>query len=221
MPTTVLAIITKAMQHIGAIATGETPSAAESADGLIAFNDVLETLNLQNLAVYGAAAEAFTTIAGQARYTIGATGDWVTSRPVSIGEAFCTVQGIDFPIDSWTYPEYMAVAYKADRSSIIERLVYVNDYPLGVIYLFPTPDAAVTVSIDTMRQLTAATLVSDTVSVPPGYARMLAYAVAVELAPQYGAAPPVAYAAATLALVKRANRVPALASFDATLVGGY
>lgn len=220
-PTTVYDIVTKAMIHIGALASGEVPNADEASDGLDAFNDVLETWSLQSLAVYGGDVETFATVAGQSSYTIGATGNWVTARPVhEIAQAYCTVNGVDFPIGIWTQDEYNAVPVKQTASNIIERLAYINDFPLGIVKLFPTPTAVVSVKLDIARVLTNAAALSDVLTLPPGYARALAYAVAVELTPMYGGGVDVsAQAKSTLAHIKRANRVPPIASFDSTLCG--
>lgn len=220
-PTTVYDIVVKAMLHIGALASGEVPNADEASDGLDAFNDVLETWSLQNLAVYGGDVETFATVPGQASYTIGATGNWVTARPVQdIDGAYCTVQGVDFPIGIWTQAEYNSVAVKATQSNIIDRLAYINEFPNGIVKLFPTPQRAISVSLTIARVMTNAAALSDIIRLPPGYARALAYAVAVELTTQYGGGIDVSgQAKSTLAYIKRANRVPPIASFDSTILG--
>ena len=220
-PTTVIAVITKAMLHIGAIASGETPNANEAADGLDAFNDVLETWSLQSLAVYSSDVDTFAMVGGQASYTLGPTGNWVTARPVqSVNGAYATLTGVDYPIDIWTLAEYNAVPVKASQSSIIERLAYINDYPLGIVKLYPTPYAAGTIKLDIARVLTAAATIDDAITLPPGYMRALAYAVAVDLTPQYGGGIDVSpQAIKTLAYIKRANRVSPRASFDMALTG--
>lgn len=220
-PTTVYDIVVKAMLHLGAIASGEVPNADEASDGLDAFNDVLETWSLQNLAIYGGDVEAFNTVAGQASYTIGPTGNWVTTRPQhDIAQAYCTVNSTDFPIGIWTQEEYNAVAVKQSGSQVIERLAYINDFPNGIIKLYPTPSAVVSVKLIWAAVLTSAPTLATVINLPPGYARALAYAVAVELSAQYGAGIDVsAQARSTLAYIKKANRTPPIVSFDSTLCG--
>lgn len=220
-PSTVIAVITKAMVHIGAVASGETMTGQEAQDGLDAFNDVLETWSLQNLAVYGGDVETFATVGGQASYTIGAAGNWVTARPVhDIAGAYYTLSGVDFPITIWSQAQYNEVAVKATQSSIIDRLAYINEFPNGIVKLYPTPSVAGSIKLDIARVLTAATTIDDAITLPPGYMRALAYAVAVELTPQYGGGIDVSpQASKTLALIKRANRVSPVAAFDAALSG--
>ena len=220
-PSTVLAVVTKAMLHLGAIASGEQLNANEAADGLDAFNDVLETWSLDKLAIYGSEPVAFNTVSGQRVYTVGAGGNWVTSRPVNeVIDATCTVNGIEFDIGIWTQGEYDRVALKSQPGGIVQRLLYINDFPLGKIVLWPVPNAAFPVTINTTSVLTNATSTGQVISYPPGYARALQYAVALELMAQYGGAVDVSVGArATYAAVKRSNRTPAIARFDPTLGG--
>lgn len=220
-PTTVLNVISTAMRHLGALASGEVPNADEAADGLAAFNDVLETWSLQSLAVYGSDVDTFTTVGGQAIYTMGPTGNWVTQRPVqNISSAYCTINGVDFPIGIWTAVEYDAIPVKAVGSNIIERLAYINDFPNGIVKLYPTPTSAISVSVNSARVLTNATDVGQVLSLPPGYIRALNYAVAVELSSQYGGVVDVsAHARSALAHIKTANRVRPVMSFDPAITG--
>lgn len=219
-PTSAYDIIRIAMQHIGVLAEGETMSADQSTDGLRALNDVLETWSLQSLAVWGSLVETFATVAGQAAYTIGPTGNWNTERPVSVESLYTTVDGLDFTALPWTLGEYQGVGLKTQRQPIVERFVFVNDAPLAQVILYPTPSRAVPVVIDAPRILTQVAAIATMLTFPPGYARALQYAVAVELRPRYGSPIDVdAQARSTLALIKRANRVPRVSSFDSTLLG--
>ena len=219
---TVLDVITKAMIHIGALASGETPNANEAQDGLDAFNDVIDTWALENLMVYGSETALVYTIAGQARYTVGIGANWSVSRPVdNLDYAYCTVQGVDYPMEVWTQAEYDAVPLKTQQQTIIQRIAYINEYPLGVAYLWPTPLSAVPVKLSYRQLLTYADSVGQVVAMPPGYVRALQYAVAVELTPQYGGAIDVStQARSTMAKIKRANSVRPIARYDPTLSGG-
>lgn len=221
MPSPIIAIdlIKTAMRLIGAIATGETPSAEESFDGLRALNDVLERWSLESLAVYGSLPEAFATVAGQATYSMGPGGNWNTDRPPTIDNLYTTVDGFDYPAAEWSLEQYNAVGLKSQRQPIVERWVFINDAPLAQVILWPTPSRATPITIDAPRILTQVAAVATTLILPPGYASALQYAVAEELAPQYGSPIDVsARARATKALIKRSNRTSRTMSFDPTLV---
>lgn len=219
-PITAQALVEGGMRALTVLAVGETMSAAELTDGLRALNDVVETWNIEGLSIYGSLPETFSTVAGQGTYTIGVGGNWNTTRPVQISGAYCTVSGVDFPVGLWTLAEWMDEPVKSQQQQIIERLVYVNDFPLGQVILWPTPSSVITVTLDSPQAIIQAVDGTTVFTLAPGYARALQYAVAVELAPQYGAADVSAYAKATKAAIKRANRFTPVAQFDPALLGG-
>jgi hypothetical protein len=219
-PTTVLNIVTTAMRKINALAVGETPTAAELQDGIQALNDVLETWNIENLSIYGSLPTTYTTIAGKNTYTMGPGGDWDGIRPVAIQAAYCSVNGVDFPVSEWTLQEWMGQPIKATQQQITERFVFVNDAPLARVILWPTPLYATTFTANYNQKLGAVSSGSDVMTLAPGYVRALQYSVAVELQAEYGGPDVSAYAKATKAVIKRANRSLPVSGYDSLLVGG-
>lgn len=215
-----LDLIKGAMLQLGVLAVGETPSAEEANDGLTALNDVLETWSLESLSVYGSDVETFAVSAEVAKYTIGTAGTWNMSRPTSIDNAYVTINSTDFTMSEWTLAEYDAIAVK-QAGGIPSRWVYLNDFPSGLVILYPTPSQAMAISIDAPRILTSVATLATTINLPPGYNRALRYALALEMAPQYpGCTDVSSYARSTMAVIKRANRTPMISGFDSTLTGG-
>lgn len=216
-------LVRRAMRLLGVIATGETPTADEMNDGLGSINDLLQNLSLQNLAVFGSSVETFATIAGQAIYTIGPGGVWNTNRPVRIaGDGICTFNGVDFPVSPMGQGEYDAIGLKTQQQPIVEKYLYVNDYPLGIITLWPVPSGIVNIGLNTDRILTQVDSISTPMIFPPGYLLMFRYALAILLAPDYGVqiTPEISGPASkALADIKRANKVPRRSTFDGALVG--
>jgi hypothetical protein len=217
---TALDIITKAMRHLNALAVGEVPTASELEDGIYALNDVIETWNIENLSIYGSLPTTYSTVAGQNTYTMGPGGDWNGIRPMGIAAAYCSVNGVDFPISEWTLQEWMGQPIKTVQQQITERFVFVNDAPLAKVILWPTPLYATTITLNYNQKIAAITSGSDVLNLAPGYTRALQYAVAVEMQSEYGGADVSAYARATKAAIKRANRVTPISGFDSLLVGG-
>lgn len=221
-PTTAGALVTSSLRLIGAIATGETPTAAELNDGLSALNDLLENWSTQNLAMYGSAVETFPTVAGQALYTIGPAGNWNTVRPVRIdGDGYCTFNGVDFPVSQIGQGEYDMIGLKTQQQPIVERLLYVNTNPLGQITLWPVPSGIVNITINTDRVLTAVTDQSTAMIFPPGYMLPMRYHLGIMMAPDYGRTitPEItAVATSAFAALKRANKVRRIVTFDGALV---
>jgi len=222
-PTTAGALITSSAKLIGAISVsgGEVLTADEFNDGLQALNDLLEILSTSNLAVYATSVSIYNTVPGQATYTIGPAGNWVGVRPVNIEDAFCTFNGVDFVIDIVGQMTYDGIGLKTQQQPIIEKLLYVNDNPLGLITLWPVPSQVVQIGLNYDRVLTNVTDVTTVMSYPPGYMLMMRYMLAVLMAPGYGVSVPPEIASVAnkaLADIKRANREPRRATFDGALV---
>src|SRR5438093_9955105 len=110
----VLDLITAALVTVKALAVGETPGPDMTTDALDKFNDVLEALSIQNLAVYATADTVVPLEANQSAYILGPAG--VGQRPLSmdsIDSARVTFgNGVDFPIEIVPKAEYDALAVK-------------------------------------------------------------------------------------------------------------
>lgn len=221
-PTTSGVLVRSSMRLLGVIATGETPTADEMNDGVSSLNDLLENLSTQNLAVYASSTEVFATIAAQALYTIGPGGNWNTARPVRIqGNATCTFNGVDFPVTQIGQGEYDAIGLKTQQQPIVEKLLYVNDNPLGKITLWPVPSGIVNITLDTDRVLTQVADAFTAMVFPPGYMLLMRYMLAILMAPDYGVtiSQEIAQIASkALADIKRANKVRRQSTFDGALV---
>lgn len=219
-PITALELIKSSLRLIGVIAYAETPTAEEANDALLTLNDLLETWSTERLSVYGAANESFVTVAGLATYTIGPGGNWNTTRPVRISGAYCTFGGVDFGIREWGQEQYNGVRLKTQQQDIVERYLFINDLPLGRVTLWPVPSSIMPIVLSTDRVLTAAAALATSLSFPPGYALALKHALAIMLAPEYGAtigAEIAQVAKESKANIKRANREPRRMTFDSML----
>lgn len=215
-------LIRASLRLIGAIATGETPTADEANDGLVALNDMLDSWTTESLAIYGSDDNTFTTVPGQLLYTIGPGGNFVTDRPVRISDAFCTYGGVDYDIVIIGQGEYDRITLKTQQQQIIERLLYINDNPLGIIKLWPVPASAVPLVLNIDRVLTSIPNLATTISMPPGYSIAMRYTLGLLMAPDYGIEIDAAMngmANAMKANLKRANRQKRVSQFDAALGG--
>lgn len=222
-PSTALELIKAAMRQLGVIATGETPSAAEAADGLSALNDVLETWATEQMTVWQDTVLPFTASVGVGTYTIGPTGVFVTPRPVRILSLYSSINGVDYPAQEWPYEQWQAVAVKETSSTWPERYAYVNDLPNGLLTLWPVPATALQLQIGVQTTLTAVANLATVLSYPPGYYRALQWSLAAELSSQYGVqlnAQQMATVTGTKAAIKKANRVASVSGFDRSLLRG-
>lgn len=184
--TTALDIIKSAMRKAGVLTKAESPSADEAADGLEMLNDLLASLSNDSMVIYARELESFTLSGGTATYTMGSGGVFNTTRPVKIISSYVRVGTIDYPIDTISDEQYASVAYKG-ITGIPQFLNYTNGFPLGTVKLYPSPSGSYQLFILSEKQLSEFTI-NQTVSLPPGWKRMLIYNLAMELLPEYGQA---------------------------------
>ena len=213
-------LIRSSMRLIGAIATGETPTADETADGLLVLNDMLENWSTEPLSVWGSRNQTFQLVASQRTYTIGPAGNWNTTRPQSIDDSYCTFSGVDFPVKVISQEMYNGINLKSMAQPIVERLLYVNEFPLGVVTVWPVPTQAAPITLTMNRILTFPITATDVLTGPPGFLKAIRYCLAVEFAPEFGveASPTVLIVAADSKGDYKRSNLPLLeSSYDAAL----
>ncbi len=222
---TVRDLIKGSLRLIGAIASGETPTADEEQDALLALNDMVENWNLEGLMVYTINREEFALVPGQQSYTMGVGGNFNTNRPLRIDQAYMKIlntgPSTELPIDLVTDDEWAAITVKSTTSSIPRKLWNRNDFPLTHLDLWPVPSAANVLVLYTWDQIGAFSSANAAISLPPGYAKALRYNLAVELAPEYGKEPGVVVASIARDSkedIKRINAVPQYMDVDPALM---
>lgn len=223
----VLDLITEALVSVKALAVGETPAADMTTDALDKFNEVIEALSIQNLAVFSTLETKFPLVGAKAVYTIGPTGDVVAQRPNAIDGAFASYGLVDFPLEVKTDTDYARLANKS-TPGIPQWLVWVGDYPNATLKLWPVPDAQpATLTLYQKKAFAAATGLTDTVDLPPGYRRMIRLLLAWELLTDY---PGMTVNEVqklekdkneAVGLVKRANDEPVLLRSEAAAMGSH
>lgn len=221
--TTALDIIKRAMRLNGTYASGETVSADESADGLTALNSMVESMANEGLLIYTQTLNAITLSSGTAAYTVGPSGGTVTARPVKVLESsYIVYGGISYPLEILTINDYNDIPQKTGNGSVPSYLYVLPSMPDITVTAYPTPGATMTLNLWSNKVLQSFTSLTDVVSLPPGYDRMLAYNLAVELAPEYkiNANPSVlSIAVHSRRVLKRTNTKPPLLRLPATLAG--
>lgn len=219
---TVRDLIRGSLRLVGAIATGETPSADELSDAFSVLNDMVESWSTERLLVFEKVRREFSLVAGTASYTIGTGGTFNAPRPIRIENAAIEDQSasptVEYPIEVLNREKWDRIPTKDLQSTIPAKLFIDDAYPLATITLYPVPTVANKLVIYPWEVITAFSSVSATVSLPPGYARALRYNLAVELAPEYGKAldpKTLDIAAESKANIKRANIKPNFLECDA------
>ncbi len=183
MSETANTLINSAMRVIGVLSVGETPTADESNDGLLALQMMLRHWSAKNIRLYYTKNESLTLTAATS-YTIGTLGDLNTVRPVSIRGAWVRdSNGVDHIIDIIDEKKYRELSLKS-FAGVVDYLWYSPEYPLGKIYIYPAGTG--TLYIDSLKPLTDPSLITSSVAFPPEYDEAIKYGLAVRLAGEYG-----------------------------------
>ena len=175
------------MRICGAIGQNETPTSSEADDGLVALNDMLDSWSTDRTYIYSILQESFPLTSGVVTYTIGTGGTFNTNRPVSIDNVFIRLNGADFPVKAIDSQDYNSIVVKTTNGGIPEYFFYNPAFPLATISLWGAPSAGCVIYLNTWQQLTQFADLATNYSFPQGYARALAYGLAMEIAPEYGA----------------------------------
>lgn len=220
---TVRELARKSMLLIGAISTGENLNADEASDALVSLNEILETWSTEGLTLQTTVREAFSFIADQAAYTMGAGGGWNTTRPLFIDE----VRINDASSSTETFCEIINVQQWADipaktTASTIPLRVYIEQSTnYQTLNFYPKPSGTNQAVIYSRKPLTAFASISETISMQLGAQRALRYALALELSAEYGKTPSELIYSTALELkanLMRVNTKPLLLKSD--LVSG-
>lgn len=211
--------VTKAAQALGVVGIGETPDAGVGQMGLDLLNGLIDSLLTQRLALPASQRDTYSFVANQSTYTIGPSGaDWTATRPVSID--YVSVLNstastpFEIPLDALDDQSYAAVTIKTLTANFPFQYYWNATTPNGTLFFWPTPTDSTNYQavLYTPTQLATFTSLSTSVTMAPGYYRMLYYNLAVELQPFTGApgVPPAVQAAATKSLldIKRVNLEP-------------
>ena len=182
--------ITRALRLLGVLAEGESPSASESADSLVALNQMLDSWSTERLAVFSTTTQTFTWPASQATQTLGPTGDIVGERPVLLDPStYFVVNGISYGIQIVNEAEYNGIADKAVTSTLPQLLFVDPVMPDASITLWPVPTQALTFNFVSVAPLDQPAALTTDLAFPPGYMRAFAYNLACEIAPEFGIEP--------------------------------
>jgi len=202
-------LIESALMKIGVLGVGESATGDQVSHALRALNAMLKRWQQDNLAALATTRETFSLTAGTAEYTIGSSGDFDTTRPVSIEGAYLTDSTISYPLDLISLRDYREIEDK-DTESIPTAMVYIPENPLGILIFWPVPDTGYTLNLHSIKpfaDITVADIGTD-MSLPEGWDEALIYNLATRLGEDYGVPPAAsifARAADDLDAIKRNN----------------
>ena len=210
-------IARRALVRAGAVASGETPTAAELQDAVTTLGDMLDSWSLERLTVVGTK-ELTAPVSAQIR--IGPSGDLIADRPNAITSAFVRSAHGDTELHQAS-PEFLDAVRLKDASGCGFWFSYEGAMPDGVLRLWPVPDAG-TVVLRVTTPVVKLEDVNDELDLPPGWFHALVQNLAVQLCEEYGFAVAEALASTaqtSKAHIKRANLQPQMITADPALTG--
>lgn len=180
-------IINRALRYSGIIDVSEDAEIDYSTPALEDLNQMIDEWSNDGLAQTSLTTVSHALVSGTREYTIGSGGDINTSWPVKIQNVYVRDgSSADYPIEQIPASEYALLALKDTPNSYPSLLYYERSHPLGTLKLWPVPNSGLTLYMDVWDKLDSISLVTDSLTLPPGYDSAYAYNLAVRLAPQYG-----------------------------------
>lgn len=220
-------LIVSAMRKIGVIASGEPAKPEELADALVILNDLIDSWANQRLMIFTVNRQVFAITAAKQAWTIGPGGDFNVPRPPRIDRAGLILlsnpaQPLELPLDLISDRAWAGVPVKNIPSTVPYEVWDDGGFPLRTLTYYPAPSASAQTALYTWTALSQFPDLNVTdITFPPGYARMIRYNLAVELAPEFNAEIPAAVAsiaASSKAEIKSFNVTPIEISCDEALV---
>jgi len=228
--TTALDLITDSLQLLGVYAPGETVTDADAQRGLNTLNQMMDQWSNLSLVTYEVLEQSATLVPGTQSYTIGTGGVFNMTRPIRLldgpGRAYVLdTNGNSYDlnvVDRAYWNQIGNTSPTVVTSNFPNTLFYDPQFPLGVMWFYPTPSISYTAYWDSMLQLARFTSLTSLLSLPPGYERAIVTNLAVKIKPYFLSAPldPEVAIEATIALgdIKRSNLRPMRAQFDGEIV---
>jgi hypothetical protein len=191
---TVRTWLESSMKKLGLIAPREVANVDDLADCLLVAQSMLRLWASRSLVVFASSKDSKVLTPGTASYTWGVGGNITTPRPAKLLNAFIRDSlNQDHPISFISEMSYQGISNKimGGRPNV---LFYHPTYPLGVVYLYPVPDAVETLYIDSMQPFTETssfTALTDVLAFPPSYEEPMIYGLALRIAPEFGKIVPI------------------------------
>lgn len=221
-------LIALALKTAGVIGVGQTPDADDTMSCWIVLNAMIGEWQRKRYLVENLIDVSHQST-GALSYTIGAGGDFNTTRPDKLNAAYARLatnnpqQPFDFPLSLiYAREDYSALTLK-HLSTFPYFVFYDSAYPLGSVYFWPVPNTQWELHLVVKNTLPTFTSLAQTIALPPEYINLLLWNLTARIRPLYQLpADPVIIGLAkdALATVRAANtQIPQL-SMPGVLMGG-
>jgi hypothetical protein len=151
--------------------------------GLRILNSLINEWSTRRYGIYTVTREALPLVAGTGVYSMGPSGDFDTPRPIRVMDWFVR----DSDGNDYTNTEIVDRGWSNGRGvkgteAIPYELYYEPSYPLGSLSLYPVPDKAYTLHLDSQKALSQYTALTNVLNLPPEYETALKFNLAIDWA---------------------------------------
>lgn len=220
MPT-IRELITGSLRLINVVQVNEVPTAADIDTGFSALNSMLDSWSTERLTIFTMNPYLFAVIPSKKDYTLGPGGDWDVVRPMELLMLYVryTTDGIqtDIPMEKLTMEQYSMIGVKNTVSVLPLKYYDDGNYPKRNITVWPVPTQTRPVVAWLWQPLVDPTSLDQQLEFPLGYERALRFALAQEIAPEFGKAVPDdirQIAQSAKSTIKRINSTPQIMRGD-------
>ena len=182
--------IASALRLIGALASGESPTAAESNDCLMIFQQLLDSWQAERLNIFQITRSVQIPATLKQTYTLGLGGDFNIARPprvqrIGVINQPTAAQPVELDLASLNESQWLAIPVKNTQGAL--PLEYWNDgsFPLMNINFWPIPSVLVYFALYYWTLLTSPPDFVTDIEFPPAYARAIRYNLAVDLMAEF------------------------------------
>lgn len=190
---TVLDVIDSALKEIGVLAAHETSTAEDSTDGLTKLNELVDELASERLSIYTITRTTWTISSGTGQYDVVSGGDISIARPIFLQDDAVKYQDTslspttEYGLGKMTEVDWQRVSQKTQTAEYPTHWYYNPVYATATLDLWPVPTSSTLQGvIYAPTAITQFAGLTTSISLPPGYQRMLVKNLALEMAPSYG-----------------------------------
>lgn len=189
-------IIRAAMRLIQVSAVDTDLTANELQDGLESLNRMLDSWSADELTLYEVIREQFPLVSGKNPYTIGYGGDFNTSRPTKIVDAYLILNNgsipVSYPMQVLNFQDYNAIRLKTLSTNFPNYIYYQPSFPIADVYIYPifAPNDPATqgpayINLTSWKPFNMIVDPTAYMSYPPGYWEAIVFNLAVRIAEEY------------------------------------
>ena len=188
-------LIKKALLMLGAIGTGQSPTADEITSASNSLNLMLKAWQADGMQLWQVRTESVTPVAGKNKYTMGVGGDInTTAKPVEIMEVYrrLTSEQIDVPLIRLSRTDFWTLSDKDSTGSPVNFYFEIQQGALNNFWIWPIADASFiansTIEILYQQPFDDMSAATNDLAFPQEWELAVVYGLAVILAPEYGSA---------------------------------